>query len=87
MDVNNKTKNHCPICKAEKETNNMFCDKHNQAYLELKKGYELWLAAYGILSWDEYLKKLSAIDEIGKFISEVVEYELFFKAPIKKKRK
>ena len=78
----------CLICKAARDATIKvpFCKKHYKAYEELKKGYELWLAAYGTLTWEDYLKKLSKIDGVGSFILDVIDYELFFKTADKEKK-
>ncbi|UJG42719.1 MAG: hypothetical protein K9W46_10040 [Candidatus Heimdallarchaeum endolithica] len=71
---------YCPICKKEKSGKDTFCEIHEKAKKSLLEGYELWLRAYGILSWEAYLKELSILDEsVGKTVKEVIDYERFFK--------
>ena len=77
-----KPSKECPICKKTKEdSKEKYCKNHNSAKTLLKQGYETWLKAYGLLSWDEFLKKLMSIDLlVGDFIKEIVEYEFYFKS-------
>ncbi|NHK33085.1 MAG: hypothetical protein FK730_17180 [Asgard group archaeon] len=71
----------CPICKADKKTqNDKYCKIHLQAKDTLQRGYESWLKAYGILPWDDYLKQLLNLgDLVGDLIRDVIEYEFYFK--------
>ncbi|MHA1868854.1 MAG: hypothetical protein ACTSXD_12500 [Candidatus Heimdallarchaeaceae archaeon] len=71
---------YCPICKKEKSGKDTLCEIHEKAKKSLLEGYELWLRAYGTLSWEAYLKELSILDEsVGKTVKEVIDYERFFK--------
>ncbi|MCG3220363.1 MAG: hypothetical protein H7641_03195 [Candidatus Heimdallarchaeota archaeon] len=71
----------CPICKVDKKSpNDKYCKNHLQAKAGLQKGYESWLKAYSILSWEDYLKQLLDLgDQVGNLIRDVVEYEFYFK--------
>jgi hypothetical protein len=71
----------CPICKNDKRSSDeRYCKKHLKAKEELQKGYESWLKAYSILSWEDYLKQLLDLgDYVGSLIRDVVEYEFYFK--------
>jgi len=79
-----KTKNNtlkCPICKSKKEfTHSKYCLNHNEAKEKLQKGYESWLKAYNVLSWDDYLQQLLSLEgKVGRLIRDVAEYELYFR--------
>ena len=71
----------CPICKAKKQaTREKYCNNHNSAKIKLQRGYESWLKAYGVLSWDDFLQKLlNLTDIVGTLIKDVAEYEMYFK--------
>jgi len=71
----------CPICKDDKKNlDDRYCNIHLKAKETLHKGYESWLKAYSILSWDDYLKQLLDLgDHVGDLIRDVVEYEFYFK--------
>ncbi len=79
-----KSKNNnlkCPICKRDKEiVHQKYCSTHNEAKEKLQNGYESWLKAYNILSWDDFLQQLLSLEgEVGSLIRDVAEYELYFK--------
>ncbi len=38
--------------------------------------YKVWVNAYGRISWEEFLIKLSGMQETGRWIKEVVAVEL-----------
>ncbi len=71
----------CPICKVDKKNlNDRYCKFHLQAKDRLQQGYESWLKAYSILSWEDYLKQLLDLgDQVGDLIRDVIEYEFYFK--------
>ena len=72
--------NQCPICKNKKESSlKQYCKDHNNAKVKLKNGYELWLKAYGSISWDDFLQNLQKLEGlVGNFVREVAEYEFYF---------
>ena len=71
----------CPICRTKKnDASEKYCNNHNTAKMKLQSGYESWLKAYGVLSWDDFLQRLlNLTDIVGALIKDVVEYELYFK--------
>ncbi len=75
-----KNSNICPICKSRKDPTLPYCNIHMEAKNKLKIAYEKWLYAYGVLSWDEFIKEIMALDDnLGQEIRKLVEYERFFK--------
>jgi len=75
-----KKKQLCPICKEEIEENTPYCSMHNLAKKVLKEGYERWLKAYGVLSWDDYIRKIIDLHGLtGEAVQAVAEHERFFK--------
>ena len=52
-----------------------YCSYHHQAFLNLKKRDNLWVRAYGQISWQEYLKKLQDMHETGLWVKEVIALE------------
>ena len=78
MTANNQL---CPICRTKKQTaSEKYCNSHKKAKIELQSGYESWLKAYGVLSWDDFLQKLlNLTDIVGTLIKDVAEYEMYFK--------
>jgi hypothetical protein len=53
-----------------------YCIYHGQAFEKLKEHYNLWVKAYGSISFCEYLKRLVKMDDTGKWIKEVIVVEL-----------
>ena len=76
MDSKNSTL--CPICNNPKKSRNKYCSKHLEAKKHLSIAYEKWLHAFGILSWEDFLKQIIKLKETGKLIKEVAEHELYF---------
>ncbi len=78
MNANNQL---CPICRTKKQAaSEKYCSNHKTAKNKLQRGYESWLKAYGVLSWDDFLQKLlNLTDIVGTLIKDVAEYEMYFK--------
>ncbi|MCL4437312.1 MAG: hypothetical protein M1503_04885 [Thaumarchaeota archaeon] len=81
----------CPLCGREAATveaaeaadsNNSsssstgFCRYHQQAYENLKAGFEKWRYAYGETSWTDYLRLIANIPETGAWVKECCEHLL-----------
>jgi hypothetical protein len=62
---------HCPICGRDKQDE--FCPYHQTASNNLKEMHEKWQIAAG-LSWEDYLDKISDIEDTGRWIREVIEF-------------
>lgn len=77
MDTTSKKNRKCFACYREVVTKGKkFCIYHSQAYDSLKKQYDAWVTAYGVISWDNYLKKLLALDQTGSWVKDVIKIEL-----------
>jgi len=61
----------CPICGRDRQEE--FCSYHQIAFNNLKEMHEKWEIASG-LSWESYLKKISDIEDTGRWIREVIEF-------------
>jgi hypothetical protein len=44
--------------------------------ISLKKHYKIWQQAYEYLDWKDYLVKLNKLKETGKFVKDVIAFEL-----------
>jgi hypothetical protein len=44
--------------------------------ISLKKHYKIWQQAYETLDWKDYLVKLNRMKETGKFVKDVIAFEL-----------
>ncbi|MHA2600770.1 MAG: hypothetical protein AM324_001390 [Candidatus Thorarchaeota archaeon SMTZ1-83] len=63
----------CPICGRPSGHNGELCQYHQLAIDNLHEGEETWRSALGI-DWDSYLDHLYALDELGLWVREVIEY-------------
>ncbi|TFH06729.1 MAG: hypothetical protein E4H14_10140 [Candidatus Thorarchaeota archaeon] len=61
----------CPICGRDKQ--DQFCSYHQTAFDNLKKMHTTWENAAG-LSWEDYLDKISDLENTGRWIREVIEF-------------
>ena len=61
----------CPMCGRDKQDE--FCSYHQTAFDNVKEMYAKWETAAG-LSWEEYLQKISDIEDTGRWIVEVIEF-------------
>lgn len=53
-----------------------YCQYHSQALESLTGHYKAWIDAYGGISWQDFLGKLSMMKETGSWVKEVIEIEL-----------
>jgi len=53
-----------------------YCLQHKQALDSVMSHYRSWVDAYGSISWEDFLKKLSRMRETGCWVKEVIEAEL-----------
>jgi hypothetical protein len=66
----------CPACHRKALSDNEYCLHHKQAFDSIINHYKTWVNAYGRISWEEFLTKLSSMQETGRWIKEVIEVEL-----------
>jgi hypothetical protein len=52
-----------------------YCSRHAKAFEQLQAHYAAWVRAYGHISWDEYLSRLSKMKETGDLVKQVIEAE------------
>ena len=65
----------CSAC-SRKATTKKYCFYHNQAFDSLKEYYKIWVEAYEVISWNDFLNKLLKMNETGSWIKEVIVVEL-----------
>jgi hypothetical protein len=63
----------CPICGRPSDHSGELCEYHQLAMDNLHEGEEVWNLALDI-EWDSYLDHLYALDELGLWVREVIEY-------------
>jgi hypothetical protein len=66
----------CTACYRRALSDNEYCLHHKQAFDSMINHYKTWVNAYGRISWEEFLTKLSSMQETGRWIKEVIEVEL-----------
>jgi hypothetical protein len=67
----------CIICERTRIENSEYCIYHNKARGYLKENYKKWNKAYSTnLTWNQYLDKLSKLENVGIWIKEVIVIEL-----------
>jgi hypothetical protein len=67
----------CSACRLKALAENKYCLHHKEAYNSLNSHYKAWVKAYGGgISWEEFLSKLSDMQETGRWIKEVIAVEL-----------
>ena len=61
----------CPIC--GRNLQEKFCVYHQTAFRNMKEMYSEWETAAD-LSWEEYLDRISDLEDTGRWIREVIEF-------------
>ncbi len=70
------TTSKCIICSRKALLAEKYCAYHKQAFDNMINHYKVWVNAYGRTSWEEFLIKLSGMQETGSWIKEVIALEL-----------
>lgn len=65
----------CAAC-HRKVLSGSYCPYHAQALASLTGHYKEWVDAYGGISWQDFLDKLSTMKETGSWVKEVIAAEL-----------
>jgi hypothetical protein len=65
----------CAACHRQ-ASSGRYCLHHNRALESLTGHYKAWVDAYGGISWQDFLRKLSRMQETGSWVKEVIEVEL-----------
>jgi hypothetical protein len=65
----------CAAC-HRKTLSGDYCTYHAQALASLTGHYGAWVDAYGGISWQDFLIKLSKMKETGSWVKEVIDAEL-----------
>jgi hypothetical protein len=66
----------CAACHRKTLLDSKYCLYHYQALESLTGHYRAWVDAYGGISWQDFLSKLSEMQETGSWVKEVIEVEL-----------
>ena len=65
----------CKLCRRNAEHDGELCRYHVSAMDALKKGYKLWSDAYSGISWRDYLNRVKALEDVGIWIKDVIDWE------------
>ena len=65
----------CAACHRKVFTESEYCLHHKRALDSLSDHYRAWIDAYGSISWQDFLIKLSKMKETGSWVKQVIEAE------------
>lgn len=65
----------CVACHRKALPGGTYCLHHKQALDSMTDHYKAWVDAYGSISWQDYLTKLSKMRDTGSWVKEVIEAE------------
>ncbi|HEU4605569.1 MAG TPA: hypothetical protein VFS46_04960 [Nitrososphaera sp.] len=65
----------CAACHRKAMPDGRYCLHHRQALDSVTGHYRVWVDAYGGISWEEFLIRLSKMQETGSWVKEVIEAE------------
>ena len=66
----------CTACYRIALKDSEYCLYHKQAFDSVTNHYKAWVNAYGSISWQDFLHKLSTMQETGSWVKEVIALEL-----------
>jgi hypothetical protein len=66
----------CAACSRRAMPGNKYCTYHAQALARLADHYKTWVSAYGSISWDGFMARLSKMQETGDWVKEVIAAEM-----------
>jgi len=65
----------CAACYRKALPDGKYCLQHKQAFDSVMNHYNAWVEAYGGISWEEFLNKLTKMHETGSWVKEVIAVE------------
>jgi len=66
----------CAACHRSALKDSEYCLNHKQAFDSMTNHYKVWIDACGNISWQNFLHKLSTMQETGSWVKEVIALEL-----------
>ncbi|WP_148681463.1 hypothetical protein [Candidatus Nitrososphaera gargensis] len=66
----------CAACHRTTMSGSRYCLHHGKALESLTNHYKEWVDAYGGISWQDFLDRLSRMQETGSWVKEVIAVEL-----------
>jgi hypothetical protein len=70
------TTSKCVACHRKALLDDKYCIHHKQAFDNMINHYKVWVNVYGKIAWEEFLIKLSGMQETGSWVKEVIALEL-----------
>jgi len=70
-----KNEKTCTICDRPR-LEKSYCTFHRTAYENLKRGFKKWKYAYGSITYEDYLLRILAIKETGKWVRDVALHQM-----------
>jgi hypothetical protein len=70
------TTGNCLACHRKALLDDKYCIHHKQAFDYMINHYKVWVNVYGKIAWEEFLIKLSGMQETGSWVKEVIALEL-----------
>ena len=70
------TTQNCVACQRKALPDSRYCLHHKKASDSMADHYRAWVDAYGGISWEDFLNRLSKMPETGSWVKEVIAAEL-----------
>lgn len=70
------TTSKCVACHRKALLEDKYCIYHKQAFDNIINHYKVWVNVYGKIAWEEFLIKLSGMQETGSWVKEIIALEL-----------
>ena len=75
MTQQNNNSSKCAACHRRPLAGKKYCVHHSQAYDGLLNHYRVWVEAYGGISMQDFMDRLTKMGETGSWAREVIEVE------------
>jgi len=66
----------CAACHRISVSESKYCIHHKQAFDILVNNYKTWVDGFGGFLWQDYLIRLSKMQETGNWVKQVIDVEL-----------
>ena len=76
LNILTMTPKRCAACYRKASQDSKYCVYHDKAFQNMTDHYTAWMNAYGRISFEDFMIKLSSRRETGRWIKEVIAVEL-----------
>jgi len=73
-ELSNPSQERCVLCGSQTAVGSQLCPLHHRVGENVRTGYVAWNRAYGSISFENYLARLSKISETGGRVKEIIRY-------------